>query len=101
MRKRGPTPPDALSLFSRFSWKPHSRIASESARPQPVRLALNLEVLRRGLAPLGDFFVFDRLSFVARGKTTFLDPTKMNKNVLATTLTLAHPHTLRRAHPLS
>src|SRR5260370_1678721 len=73
------TPPDALSLFSRFSWKPHSRIASESAPPQPARLALNLEVLRRGLAAIGDFFVFDRLSFSELGTTRFLAPTTTNK----------------------
>src|SRR5260370_32975545 len=100
MRKRGPTPPDALSLFSRFSWKPHSRIASESALPQPVRLALNLEVLRRGLAAIGDFFVFDRLSLVERGKASFLDRRNMNKNVLAATGRLDESKTLGRVEPL-
>src|SRR5438034_4134973 len=99
-RKRGVPPPDALSLFSRFSWKPHSRIASESALSQPACLALNLEVLRRGLAAIGDFFVFDRLSFVERGKASFLDRRNMNKNVLATTGRLDESKTLGRVEPL-
>src|SRR6266436_9164272 len=66
-----------------FSWKFHSRIASESVTNRA--LASNLEVLGRGLAAIGNLFVFDRLSFVERGKTSFLDRRNMNENVLAAT----------------
>src|SRR5271156_6659277 len=48
-------------------------------------LASNLEVLGRGLATISDFFVFDRLSFVERGKASFLDRRNMNKNIFAAT----------------
>src|SRR5258705_7811332 len=65
-----------------------------------ARLALNLEVLRRGLAAIGDFFVFDRLSFVERGKASFLDRRNMNKNVLAATGRLDESKTLGRVEPL-
>src|SRR5713226_8712588 len=64
------------------------------------RLASNLEVLGRGLATIGDFFVFDRLSFVERGKASFLDRRNMNKNVLAATRGLNESKTLGRVEPL-
>src|SRR6266404_9432640 len=80
-----PLLPNALSLFLRFFRKPHSRIASESALLLIARLASNLEVFGRGLAAIGNLFVFDRLSFIERGKTGFLDRRNMNENVLAAT----------------
>ena len=54
-------------------WKPHSRIGSESALLRTASSALNLEVLGRGLAAIGNLFIFNRLSFVERGKASFLD----------------------------
>src|ERR1700750_2787242 len=58
----------------------HPRVRSSGSR-----LALNLEVLGRGLAAIGNLFVFDRLSLVERGKASFLDRRNMNENVLAAT----------------
>ena len=43
--------------FPKMSGKPHSRIASESAAVDSA-LALDLEVFRRGLASIGDLFIF-------------------------------------------
>src|SRR6267142_6916267 len=63
-------------------------------------LASNLEVLGRGLATISDFFVFDRLSFVERGKASFLDRRNMNKNILAATGRLDESKTLGRVEPL-
>src|SRR4051812_49656614 len=63
-------------------------------------LASNLEVLGRGLAAIGNLFVFHRLSFVERRKTSFLDRRNMNKNVLAATRRLDEPKTLGRVKPL-
>src|SRR5712672_623968 len=80
-----PLLPNALSLFLRFSCKPHSRIKSESAPLLTARLASNLGVFGRGLSAIGNLFVFNRLSFVERGKTSFLDRRNMNENVLAAT----------------
>src|SRR5450631_624501 len=77
------------SIFLGYSWKPHSRIGSESALSRTAllasNLALNLEVLGRSLAAIGNFFVFHRLSFVKRGKASFLDRRNMNENVFAAT----------------
>ena len=47
--------------------------------------ASNLEMLGRGLAAIGNFFVFDCLSFVECRKASFLDRRNMNKNILAAT----------------
>src|SRR6266403_1447046 len=99
-RKRGVHSAQCTQSDLRFSWKPHSRIASESALSQPGCLALNLEVLRRGLAAICDLFVFDRLSFVERGKASFLNRRNMNKNVLAATGRLDKTKTLGRVEPL-
>ena len=46
--------------------QPNSRIASESLPLPNALLALNLEVLGRGLAAVGDLFVFDGLPFIER-----------------------------------
>src|ERR1700682_1668863 len=62
--------------------------------------ALNLEVLGRGLAAIGNLFVFDRLPFVERGKASFLDRRNMNKNVFAATGGLNKSETLGRVEPL-
>src|SRR5207249_11186507 len=83
-----------------FPVSPTPGLKSESALSQPVRLALNLEVLRRGLAAIGDFFVFDRLSFVERGKASFLDRRNMNKNVLAANGSLDETKPLGQVEPL-
>src|SRR5580692_7048313 len=65
-----------------------------------VILASNLEVLGRGLAAIGNLFVFHGLSFVERGKTSFLDRRNMNKNVFAATRGLDKSKTLGRVEPL-
>src|SRR5665213_1346536 len=63
-------------------------------------LASNLVVFGRGLAAIGNLFVFHRLSFVERRKTSFLDRRNMNKNVLAATGRLDESKTLGRVEPL-
>src|SRR5204862_6806910 len=63
-------------------------------------LALNLEVLGRGLAAIGNFFVFNRLPFVERRKASFLDRRNMNENILAATRGLDKSETLGRVEPL-
>src|ERR1700688_2596783 len=65
-----------------------------------ARQASNLEVLGRGLAAIGNLFVFHGLSFVERGKTGFLDRRNMHKNVLATRVGLDEPEALGRVEPL-
>src|SRR3954464_9396528 len=62
--------------------------------------ALNLEVLGRSLAPVGDLFVFDRLSFIECRKTSFLDCRNMNEHVLAAVRGLDESITLGRIEPL-
>src|SRR6266852_9900818 len=94
------TPAECTQSFLRFSRKPHSRIGSESALLLIARLASNLEVFGRGLAAIGNLFVFDRLSFVERGKTSFLDRRNMNENVFAATGGLDKSKTLGRVEPL-
>src|SRR4029077_3948153 len=66
----------------------------------PATIASNLEIFGRGLAAIGNLFVFDRLSFVERGKASFLDRRNMNKNVLAATGRLDESKTLGRVEPL-
>src|ERR1700730_17697832 len=65
-----------------------------------ARLASNLEVLGRGLAAIGNLFVFDRLSFVECRKARFLDCRNMNKNVFAATGRLDESKSLGRVEPL-
>src|SRR5947209_49175 len=65
-----------------------------------ARLALNLEVLGRGLAAIGNLFVLHCLSFVQRGKTGFLNSGNMNKNVLASRIGLNKSEALGRVEPL-
>jgi hypothetical protein len=85
MRARAcPLLPDALCFFEVFLEAPLPDCVRECAVPGRV-LALNLEVLGRGLAAIGNLFVFNRLSFVERGKASFLDRRNMNENVLAAT----------------
>src|SRR5664279_1878478 len=66
----------------------------------PATIASNLEVFSRGLAAIGNLFVFDRLSFVERGKASFLDRRNMNENVFAATRGLDESKTLGRVEPL-
>src|SRR5579859_474866 len=63
-------------------------------------LASNLEVLGGGLAAIGNFFVFHRLSFVKRRKASLLNRRNMNKNVLAAARGLNESKTLGRVEPL-
>src|SRR4030081_179205 len=65
-----------------------------------ARLASNLEVLGRGLAAIGNLFVFHRLSFVERGKACFLNRGNMHKNVLAPRVGLNKSEALGRVEPL-
>jgi len=62
--------------------------------------ASNLEVFGRGLAAIGNLFVFNRLPFVERGKASFLDRRNMDKHVLAATGGLDESKTLGRVEPL-
>src|SRR5262249_44528823 len=62
--------------------------------------ALNLEILSRGLAAIGDLFVFDRLSFIEGGKTCLLHRRDMNKHVLAARRGLDEPVPFGRVEPL-
>src|SRR4029079_18768279 len=78
----------------------HCGIRAESVLWRSALPALNLEVLSRGLAAIGNLFVFDRLSFVERGKASFLDRRNMNENVLAATRRLDETETLGRVEPL-
>jgi len=75
-------------------------LASESTLLLPARAASNLEVFGRGLAAIGNFFVFHRLSFVERRKASFLNRRNMNKNVLAAARGLDESKTLGRVEPL-
>src|ERR1700722_19982640 len=89
-----------MSLFLGYSWKPHSRIGSESALLRTALLASNLEILGRGLAAIGNFFVFHRLSFVKRRKASFLDCRNMDKYVFDATRGLNESEALGRVEPL-
>src|SRR6266849_8860840 len=96
-----PLLPNALSVFL-------LRFFSEAPLPDDVRecavtdraLASNLEVFGRGLAAIGNLFVFYRLSFIECRKTSFLDRRNMNKNVLAATGGLDESKSLGRVEPL-
>src|SRR5476649_2625650 len=100
MRARArPLLPDALCFFEVFLEAPLPDCVRECAVPGRV-LALNLEVLGRGLAAIGNLFVFHRLSFVERRKTSFLDRRNMNENVFAATRRLDKSKTLGRVEPL-
>src|SRR3954467_12636389 len=63
-------------------------------------VASNLKVFGRGLAAIGNLFVFHTLSFVERRKASFLDRRNMNKNVLAATGGLDKSKTFGRVEPL-
>jgi hypothetical protein len=65
-----------------------------------ARLASNLEVFGRGLTAIGNLFVFHCLSFVERGKASFLDRGNMYKNVLAPSIGLDKSKALGRVEPL-
>src|SRR4030081_1400885 len=65
-----------------------------------ARLASNLEVLSRGLAAIGNLFVFHRLSFVERGKASFLDRRNMHAHVLAAARGLDKSEALGCVEPL-
>src|SRR5258707_684625 len=62
--------------------------------------ASNLEVFSRGLAAVGDFLVFHRLSFIERRKTGLLDRRNMHEHVLAASRGLDKSETLGRVKPL-
>jgi hypothetical protein len=75
-------------------------MTSGRAAVRAARLASNLEVFSRGLAAIGNFFVFDRLPLVERGKTCLLDRLDMNKYVLAARGGLNESKTLGCVEPL-
>src|SRR3979490_3419522 len=87
------------AFFGIFSEPPLPDCIRKCAVPRRA-FASNLEVLGRGLAAIGNLFVFDRLSFVERGKASFLDRRNMNENVLATARRLNESKTLGRVEPL-
>src|ERR1700712_287017 len=62
--------------------------------------ASDLEALCRGLAAVGDFLVFHRLSLIERRKTGLLDRRDMNEHVLATIAGLDKSEALGRVKPL-
>src|ERR1700712_5685761 len=70
-------------------------------RAVPVRLASNLEVFCRGLAAIGNLFIFHGLSFVERRKTSLLDRRNMNEHVFATAARLNKSEALGRVEPLN
>src|ERR1700676_2095246 len=100
MRARALTTPAERSLFP--------GVCLQAPLPDCIRecavigrtLASNLEVLGRGLAAIGNLFVFDRLSFVECRKARFLDCRNMNKNVFAATGRLDESKSLGRVDPL-
>src|SRR5262245_59220354 len=58
----------------------------ETASPWPAvprRNRLDLQILSRSLAAIGDLFIFHRLTFIERGQAGFLNCRNVNKNVLA------------------
>src|ERR1700741_32588 len=63
-------------------------------------VALNLQVLGRGLAAIGNLFVFDGLSFIERRETSLLNRRNVNENVLAAIAGLDETITLGRIEPL-
>src|ERR1700709_2608917 len=62
--------------------------------------ASDLEVLCRGLAAVGDFLVFHRLSLIERRKAGLLDRRNMHEHVLAAIAGLDKSETLGRVKPL-
>src|SRR5438132_3740331 len=61
-----------------------SKAASPKIRGSPYRgNRLDFQVLGRGLAAIGDLFVFHRLTFIERGQPGLLNCRNVNKNVLA------------------
>ena len=61
---------------------------------------MNLEVLRRGLAAVGYFLVFDNLPLIEGGKTGSLDRGNVDEHVLTTTaLRLDETVALGRVEP--
>src|SRR6202007_1316868 len=61
---------------------------------------LNLQVFSRGLAAIGDLFVFDGLSFIEGRQSGLLHRRDMNKHVLPTRRGLDKPIALGRIEPL-
>src|SRR5260221_8571239 len=97
--KAVPAPPNAHSFFWRSLSSPTPGSGPRVRRCR-TRYALNLEVLGRGLAAVGDLFVLDALSFVECRKPSFLNCRNMNENVLAAVRGLDKPVTLGRVEPL-
>src|ERR1044072_1689644 len=70
-------PPGALAQSGRAE-----RQALELAAPRG-RNPLDFQVFGRGLAAIGDLFIFHRLTFVEARQSGFLNCRNVNKNVLA------------------
>src|SRR6476660_3362713 len=98
MQKRVPAPPNAHSFFESF----FSSTPGSGPRVRRCRraLALDLEILGRGLAAVGNLFVFDGLPFIECRKTSFLNCRNMNEHVLAAIRGLDEPVTLGWIEPL-
>src|SRR5579863_1136396 len=77
----------------------HRSHSDRLAGAQPVS-ALNLEVLCRRLALVGDFLVFDDLAFVKAAEPSPLDRRNMDENIFAASLRLNESVALLRIEPL-
>src|SRR5882757_4147810 len=97
--KAVPAPPNAHS-FSGDLYRAQLPDCVRECAVAERAVALNLEVLGRGLAAVGDLFVLDALSFVECRKPSFLNCRNMNENVLAALRGLDKPVTLGRVEPL-
>src|SRR5271156_1260169 len=63
-----PLLPNAMHLMRLFGKSPTPGLKSVSALRPITRLASNLKVFGRGLAAIGNLFVFHGLPFIERGK---------------------------------
>jgi hypothetical protein len=73
---------------------------ARSRPPFPAGSALNLEMFRRGLALVWDFFVLNDLALVQRAQTGLLDRRDMDKDIFAAALRLNKPIALLGIEPL-
>src|SRR6476619_2367471 len=98
MQKRVPAPPNAHSFFESF----FSSTPGSGPRVRRCRraLALELEILGRGLAAVGNLFVFYVLPSIECRKTSLLNFRNMNEHVLAAIRGLDEPVSLGRVEPL-
>src|ERR1019366_2564922 len=74
--------------------------ATSERRELQSRLALNLEILRRCLALIGDLFVLDDLPLVQTAEAGLLDRRDMDKHIFSARLGLNKSVALLRIEPL-